>query len=45
MKYLEVEVEGAPEQGGLRLRGDPDGIEAKLSDEQCDRLGISDPIQ
>ena len=34
MKYLEVEVEGASKQGGLRLRGDAEGIKAKLSDEQ-----------
>ena len=33
MKYLEVEVEGALEQGGLRLRGGAEGIEAKPSDE------------
>ena len=45
MKYLEVEVEGAPEQGGLRLWGNPDGIGAKLSNERCDRLRISDLIQ
>ena len=49
MKYLEVEVEGALEQGGLRLRGGAEGIEAKPSNERWserhDRLAISDLIQ
>ena len=49
MKYLEVEIKGALEQGGLMLRGGAEGIEAKLSNERWserrDRLAISDLIQ
>ena len=49
MKYIEVEVEGALEHGGLRLKGGTEGIKAKPSDkrqsERRDRSAISDLIQ
>ena len=37
MKYIEVEVEGALEQGGLRLKGGTEGIEARPSQAISDR--------
>ena len=38
MKYIEVEVEGALEQGGLRLKGSTEGIEARPSQAISDRV-------
>ena len=45
MKYLEVEVEGAPERGGLRLRGSSKRIEAKSSDGASDVTNRRSPIR
>ena len=48
MKYLEVEVEGAPEQAEWRVTDDGASDVTELSDERwserCDRSAISDPI-